>query len=57
MDNHYHLLIETPKGILSRGMMQLDSTMREIGEYLGLHYATISRAVKKCEEKKKSGRG
>jgi REP element-mobilizing transposase RayT len=21
MDNHYHLLIETPKGIISRGMM------------------------------------
>ena len=33
-----------------------DYTMREIGEYLGLHYATISRAVKKCEEKRKSGR-
>jgi putative transposase len=25
MDNHYHLLIEMTKGILSRGMMQLDS--------------------------------
>lgn len=24
MDNHYHLLIETPKGNLSRGMMQLN---------------------------------
>jgi hypothetical protein len=24
-------------------------TMREIGDYLGLHYATISRAVQECE--------
>jgi DNA-binding MarR family transcriptional regulator len=34
-----------------------DYTMREIGDYLGLHYATISRAVKKYEEKKKREKG
>jgi DNA-directed RNA polymerase specialized sigma subunit len=27
-----------------------DYTMREIGEYLGLHYATISRVVKEYEK-------
>ena len=26
MDNHYHLLVETPGGNLSKGMMQLNST-------------------------------
>jgi hypothetical protein len=39
------------------GQLRIEYPMREIGEYLGLHYATISRAVRKCEEKRKSGRG
>jgi hypothetical protein len=26
MDNHYHLVIETPEGNLSRGMRQLNGT-------------------------------
>jgi hypothetical protein len=30
---------------------EYDYTMREIGDYLGLHYATVSRAVKECEKK------
>lgn len=29
-------------------------TLKEIAEYLGVHYATISRAIKRVEEKRKS---
>jgi DNA-binding MarR family transcriptional regulator len=30
-----------------------DYSMREIGDYLGMHYATVSRAIKKCEKERK----
>jgi DNA-binding MarR family transcriptional regulator len=40
MDNHCHPVVETPEGSLSKGM-------KEIADYLHLHYATVSRAVKR----------
>ncbi|MFH1939655.1 MAG: transposase [bacterium] len=112
MNNHYHLLIETPYGNLSRGMRQLNGlytqrfnqrhkrvghllqgrykailvdkdnylltlcryvvlnpvrakivkdqvmyeahlqygyTLKDIAEYIGVHYTTVSRAIKKIE--------
>ncbi len=45
MDNHYHLLVETPRPNLSLGM-------REIAAYLGVHYATVSRRLRSMERKK-----
>ena len=53
MDNHYHLLIETPDANLSKGMRQLNGgyTQKEIGKYYGLHYARISRIIKKAKSK------
>ena len=30
MDNHYHLLIETPEGNISRGMRQLNGSYTQI---------------------------
>ena len=51
MTNHYHLLLETVDGKLSRGMRQLKGayTMAEIGPHFGVHYMTVSRAVRKFE--------
>ena len=79
MHNHYHLLLETPKGNLSREIKQLyatrpsleqilqtnhtreikiyqanqkfNYTLTEIGQYLGLHYTTISKIIKRVEKK------
>jgi hypothetical protein len=31
MDNHYHLLIETPQANLSRGMRQLNGCRQRVG--------------------------
>ena len=62
MTNHYHLLVETIDGNLSRGMRQLNGiytqmfnrrdgayTMAEIGLYFKVHYMAVSRAVRRHE--------
>jgi REP element-mobilizing transposase RayT len=48
MGNHYHLVVETPKGNLSRGMAH-GYTLREIAEHLGCHYSTVSRKLSRAE--------
>jgi putative transposase len=47
MDNHYHLMVETPKGNLSKDMRQLNAvyTQAQIGQATGLRYSTVSRIV------------
>ena len=57
MNNHYHLVIETPDGNLSKGMRQLKWSVypskehgysqMEVARYLKLHYSTISRLMKR----------
>jgi len=47
MTNHYHILIETPDANLAQGMRQLNIVL-----HLGVHYSTVSRAVKIHEEKR-----
>jgi putative transposase len=47
MDNHYHLVVETPRSSHDRGY-----TLSAIARHLGLHYATISKIVKRVDEKK-----
>ena len=40
MTNHYHLVIETPDGNLSKGMRQLN------GVFTGLHMVSVGRIVR-----------
>ena len=52
MTNYYYLVVETPDGNVSRGMRQLNGgvyTMKQIAEYFGVHYATVSRAIRRQE--------
>ena len=53
MENHYHLIIETPEGNLSRAMRQLNDVYTQ-NTYLGVRYANISRTIKRVEGKRKS---
>jgi len=61
MDNHIHLLIDTPQSNHSRGMRQLNGVytraylthgyrLTEIGQAVGLHDATISRIITALEK-------
>lgn len=46
MDHHYHLLIETPEGHVSRGMRQLNGVFTQrINRRHGRVGASVSRAV------------
>jgi REP element-mobilizing transposase RayT len=62
MDNHYHLLIETPDANLSKGMRQLNEVYTQTfnrihkEDYLKVHYTTISKALKRVELKNDNSR-
>ena len=51
MDNHYHIVLETADGNLSKGMRQLNGVYNQYfnRQHYGKHYTTISRIVKKYE--------
>ena len=60
MTNHDHLLVETPDANLSRGMRQLNGVYTQylnrkhargaqaVGDAFGVHYSTVSRAVRRA---------
>jgi DNA-directed RNA polymerase specialized sigma54-like protein len=54
--HHYHFVVETPGGNLSKGMRQLTGvyTMQEIADDFSVHYSTVSRAVCRFEGLEKS---
>ena len=48
MDNHYHLLVETPDGNLSKGMRQLNGVytlVDEAGIIFDFHYKGKCRVI------------
>ncbi|EGV16405.1 hypothetical protein ThimaDRAFT_4350 [Thiocapsa marina 5811] len=49
MTNHYHVVVETPEGNLSKGMRQLDGVFTQRVNRLGVHDSTVSRAVRRFE--------
>ena len=62
MANHYHPLVETPDASLSRAMRQLNGVYTQyvnrkharvgapaFGDAFGVHYSTVSRAVRRAE--------
>ena len=53
MTNHYHIVVETLEADLARGMRKLNGvyTMKAIAAEFGVHYTTVSRAVKEYESK------
>ena len=62
MSNHYHLFIDVifehkDKKSKSKTMyeayIQYGHTLKDIAEYSGVHYTTVSRAIKKAERKHK----
>ena len=51
MGNHYHIVLETADGNLSKGMRQLNGVYTQYfnRQHYGKHYTTISRIVKQNE--------
>jgi len=44
MNNHYHLLIETIEKVW-KAYAQYGYTMKEIANYLSIHYTTVSKII------------
>ena len=47
---HYQGNFDDPKVAMARAYLTGDYTMKQIADHFGVHYATVSRAVKKAEE-------
>jgi REP element-mobilizing transposase RayT len=58
MDNHHHLLVETPPPNLARAMRQLNGVYaqtynrrhKQTAGHLRVHYATVSRQLRALEQ-------